>query len=262
MSTLPVSESASSEICSLWASVDEMADCCADIITTDETTLEWSLQQSSELLYRLSGYEYPGVCSATVRPCSSYLSCWTPGLWHASDCGCSRLSKIRLAGYPVVEITEVTIDGAVIDPSEYRVDRGRELVRLVDANGKSQTWPSCQALDVADDALGSFTVKYSYGQNPPLSGVQAAAQLACEIAKQCPGASGALTEECALPAGTVRIARQGITIDTRALGVWLLGQQQTGLTLVDLFLNVYGRGRRRRTALLVPEADPWPVRVG
>ncbi len=258
---LPVSDTASSEICSLWASVDEMAACCEMDITTDATTTEWALQQASEMLYRLSGYEYPGICTATVRPCSSYLSCWAPGAWYAGDCGCARLSKIRLAGYPVAGITSVLIDGEVVPPSEYRVDRGRELVRLADADGQMQSWPTCQRLELSS-GIGTFFVTYDYGQNPPLSGVQAAAQLACQIAQQCPGAAGGETGECALPAGTVRIARQGITIDTQALGIWLLGTQQTGMALVDMFLNVYGKGRQRRTALLVPEADPWPLRVG
>jgi len=258
---LPVSVSASSEICALWASSDEMAACCEAVITTDETTNEWALQQASELLYKLSGYEYPGTCMATVRPCSSYMSCWTPGEWYAGDCGCSRLSRIRLAGFPVQQIDRVLIDGEVIDPTEYRVERGRELVRLVDVDGVLHGWPTCQRMELSE-GVGTFFVTYSYGQNPPLSGVQAAAQLACQIAQQCPGASGGSLDDCVLPAGTVRIARQGITIDTQALGIWLLGTQQTGLPLVDMFLSVYGKGRRRRTAVLIPEADPWPLRVG
>lgn len=260
---LPVAVTASSEICSLWASVDEMTECCSDLATTDETTLEWSLQMASELLYKLSGHRYSGQCTATVRPCSSYTSCWSPrDDWRSGDCSCGgRLSKIRLAGYPVQQVTQVLIDGEVIPSGEYRIDRGRELVRLVDADGFRRTWPTCQRLDIAE-GVGTFIVSYVYGQDPPLLGVQAAAQMACEIAKQCPGVSGAASGECALPAGTVRIARQGITIDTQSLGLWLIGNARTGMTMVDAFLSGFGAPRRRRTALLVPEADPWPLRTG
>jgi hypothetical protein len=257
----PAVAAATTEICSLWASIDDMTACCSDLLNTDETTLEWALQQASEMLYKLSGHRYPGVCEATVRPCGSRASCWTPvSEWFARDCGCTRLSRVRLAGYPVQAITEVLIDDEVIDPGEYRLDYDRELVRLADADGRAQTWPGCQRLDLSDGP-GTFFITYTYGQNPPLTGVQAAAELACEIAKACPGVSGS-AGECALPTGTVRIARQGITIDTQVLGLWLLGMQRTGLTMVDAFLSAWGSARRRRTALAVPEADAWPLRVG
>lgn len=270
MSVQPI-DAASVDVCSLWASPEDAFDCCVELTDSDLMRMEWALAQASDLLYHLSGQRFPGTCTAKVRPigsnqCWSRWNGWGVGdsglsLWHADDCCCNRLSKIRLAGYPVQEITSVVIDGVTLDPSEYTLYYQRELVRMADANGRRQTWPHCQRLDIASGA-GTFFVSYKYGLSPPVEGVAAAAQLACEIAKQCPGMLPDGEGDCALPAGTVRISRQGLTIDTQALGVWLLGQLKTGLPFVDAFLSVHGGSpRTRRTALMTPEMSPWPVRV-
>lgn len=241
--------------CETWISADDVQDCCSATLTS--STASWAAQIASDLLFELSGHRYTGVCQATVRPCASYLSCWE-GWEHgfrASGCSCQRLPYVRLAGYPVTEILEVLIDDAVVDPYSYRLDRSRELVRL-----DGETWPSCQRLDL-DSGEGTFFVTYSHGVAPPLGATAAASQLACELAQQCPGANGNGSGDCALPAGTVRVARQGITIDTQQLGLWLLGSLRTGMPLVDTFLSAYGAPKQRRTALLVPEQDPWPLNV-
>jgi hypothetical protein len=257
----PISHS-SVDVCQLWAAPDDVFGCCPDLTSTDEGPVTWALTQASDLLYNLSGHKYPGECSAVVRPCTSQVSCWRPSdlEWRSNFCSCIRLSHIRLAGYPVQSITSVEIDGVELDPSEYALYYQRELVRMADADGRPQRWPACQRLDIAS-GLGTFFVTYKYGLAPPAAGTSAAAQLACEILKQCPGTNGT-GAECELPEGTVRVTRQGLTIDTQALGMWLLGSLRTGLPLVDAFLSVYGdRPRQKRAALSVPEMDPWPVRV-
>lgn len=244
--------------CDPWCDADDITACCADLDTAAD--LAEAAHIASDLLYRLSGYQFSGLCAATVRPCASHTSCWQPLAygWMAGSCACQRLSTIRLAGYPIRQIDEVLIDGETVDPSEYRLDRYRELVRLADAAGRRQTWPSCQRLDVASGD-GTFFVSYTYGVEPPTVGVRAAAQLACEIAKACPsdGSDG----ECALPSGLVRLTRQGVTIETQQMGLWLLGSLRTGMTFVDAFLSAYGRPRQRRVAVMVPEQDPWPLRI-
>ena len=51
---------------------------------------------------------------------------------------CWSLSRVKLSGYPVTEIVEVTIGGDII-PAEDR-------------------WPACQNLAVGDDEPGAFAV--------------------------------------------------------------------------------------------------------
>jgi hypothetical protein len=148
----------------------------------------------------------------------------------------------------------VTIDGAVVDPSGYELKNNRNLVRLNDANGKRQHWPGCQNLG-ASTGLHTFFVTYTYGQSPPTAGVEAAKQLACELAKACP-IDGGVDEDCVLPPGTVEVVRQGITFRAQALGLFL-EEGHTGLAHVDAFLGVYGSRARRPAVVWSPDVAPY-----
>ncbi len=265
-------------VCQPWCDAEQILACCNANLGTD-VDLEQAAQLASDLLFEISGHRFPGICETTVRPCASNRSCWAdwvppfhwpyqwfdgpwgpgvgPWTWSAGrDCSCAPLSKIRLAGYPVREILGVSIDGVVLDPWEYELRQDRYLIRMADADGNPKRWPACQRMDI-DEGVGTFFVNYDYGLAPPLAGELAAAQLGCQIAEACG------TGECELPAGTVRVTRQGLTIDATQLGLWLIGSMRTGMPLVDAFISTYaGQRRQRRTALAVPELDPWPVRVG
>ncbi len=230
--------------CSAWGDINQIAACC-DIDTTGIdpfvliAMLTSAMTASSEVLYLASGKQFAGACQRTVRPCDPSNSCmcgvqvlsrghlvgWTGDCWGDLGCGCSAVSEVKLAG-SVRSITEVLIDGIVVDPDTYFVRNQRWLVRKDGAR-----WPWCQAMDADDDAEGAFAVTYVYGKTPPEMGQRAALQLACEIYKSCTGA------ECALPTGVTRITRQGVTIERAfmqrdAQGVW-----RTGMAQVDMFLN-------------------------
>jgi hypothetical protein len=243
----------------------------ADEALIDMTPYAW---MGSWLMWMLSGRRYSGSCERTVRPCGSRpcgfqtlpggYTIWPtpdglPGWWNGSawnvpgfgGCGCEPLDRIKLAGYPIREIIEVKIDGIdVPEANNWRLDGWRFLTRMADANGDPQYWPACQRLDMDDTEVGTFAVTYAYGQDPPLFGQLAAAQVACEIFK---GTTGG---ECALPSGTVRVSRQGITIDKLAALGWFRTSTngwQTGLGVVDAFLNAANpQGNARRPMIMVP----------
>lgn len=247
--------------CTAWVSSEEIAACC----TLPESSnpfevildLEKAATSASQLLYELSGRQFMGACERKVRPCRTGCGCgwqvlsrghvigWEGDSWYcdSNPCGCSSLSRIKLAGYPVRSITEVKIDGVLIDPSQYRLDERRYLTAM---NGSR--WPSCQNLDLDDTESGTFSITYEYGQTPPLFAKDAAGQLACEIFKSCAGL------ECALPVGTTRVTRQGITIERTffqrdiATGLW-----RTGMSAVDGFLNAINpHGLQRRPTIWAP----------
>ncbi len=233
-------------VCEPWTTGEDVAACCTATVGSDLFLFDQAALLASDLLYELSGHNYPGLCEALVRP-GGQDNCWTPIRWGWGGWG-SRQSQIRLAGYPVREILEVQIDGEILDPADYELQRNRFLVRL-----DGQRWPTRPP-----GGDSSFTLDYTYGLAPPLAGVLAAIELACELLNAgCAGGPG----ECELPAGTVRLTRQGLTVDVASLGLWLIGTQRTGFPMTDAFLSVYGEGRKRRTALYTPELDPYPLRV-
>jgi hypothetical protein len=155
----------------------------------------------------------------------------------------------------VREIIEVKIDGVVLADTEYELKDWKDLIRK---NGES--WPNCQRIDLDDTEEGTWSVRYTYGQNPPWIGQMAARELACELYKSCTGDSLGL--ECALPSGVTRMQRQGITIERDPFTRW--GRQEgiwrTGLPQVDLFLNTYNpSGVRRRPVFVTPGRRFYPL---
>lgn len=265
--------------CTPWASAQDVWECCGSPMTTvgeGSSAIECPVDMSqfaaeaSQLLYELSGRQYAGACERTVRPCGR-RACgfqvlsrghivedpyWSGSNWFWNDrngCGCTPLDRILLSGYPVREITEVRIDGVVVDPTTYRLDGRRWLVRVRDpvVPGTMLFWPSCQAMDLPDTETGTFAADYRYGQDPPLAGSAAAAELGCELYKACGGIA------CALPNGTTRITRQGIVIEKLAFSTWANqnGVWRTGLPLTDAFLSAYSRhGVLRRPVFTGPRS--------
>lgn len=262
--------------CTPWAVPDDVYG--ASDIDPSNDVID-AIEMASEVLWMLSARQFSGDCLGFVRPCRVGCACWGPGgvgydlaggafswlggsatgYWWGVDggetCGCGALSSVTLAGYPVTEIDEVTIDGDVVDPAGYRLDANRFLVRLADADGRPQRWPACQRLDRDPTEPGTWSVKYVYGAPPPIAGKLAA----CELAVQFWYALHTPTK-CTLPTGVTKLTRQGITIE-RLLPMF--GKDaRTGLVLTDAFLaSVNPAGLRRRPAVRSPGQPRYPRRT-
>jgi hypothetical protein len=235
--------------CSLWTNIDQIAACCTTIEGEDEFVTIAKLTQAAEAasrtLWQLSGRLFSGACQKRVHICGNLDGCFQvlsrghivgnmPSYRHAFE--------VRLDGYPVREVTEVKVGGDVLDPSSYRLENWRWLVRT-----DGLPWPTCRG-PVAD--LEDNSALYTYGQDPPITAQLAAAQLACEAYKQCAGAN-----DCLLPSGATRVTRQGITIEMswmsydRSLRAW-----KSGLGDVDAFLNAENPSRlQRRPSISSPD---------
>jgi hypothetical protein len=246
--------------CTAWATGDDVAACCSTE-SSSGAIFDDAADQASQLLFELSGRQFSGLCERTVRPACDQCYCgyqilsrgyvigpWDYGypLWNYCDqclISCAP-SRIKLAGYPVREITQVKIDGDVVDAADYNLWNYRYLTRL-----DNQRWPVAQDLTVADTEDDTFSVTYTYGASPPLMGVLAATELACNLYQLCAG------QTCALPQGTTRITQQGVVIERLAFTSWAFRNREwrTGMPSVDAFLGAYNpNGIKRRPTFWAP----------
>jgi hypothetical protein len=250
-------------LCTPWIDGEDVLACC-NVEASSGALFDTVAEQASEILFEISGRLFPGECSKTVRPYCDPCYCgyqvlsrghvvgpwdWGYPLSYLCDTclvACSP-SLVKLSGYPVTEITEVKIDGAVLAATEYRLHKHRFAMRLNDAR-----WPLTQDLTLPDTEDNTWSIAYTYGASVPSIGQSAAAQLACELYKACDPTAGS---NCVLPTGVTRITRQGITIDRLAFTSWAFkdGNWRTGLPLVDAFLSAYNpSGLLRRPVFWAP----------
>lgn len=232
--------------------------CCptfpADGFPTDDNGAAEALWATADALAgmtlrMLTGYRVGG-CPVKVRPCRSGClpETWrtypapgagvpggsmypvlSSGTWlnigcgcAADGCSCTRVCEVTLDG-PVGHIAEVKVDGAVLDPSAYRLDGGNRLVRT-----DAECWPLCQNIEADDTEPGTFSVTYAPGARVDGLGAYAAGLLACEFAKACSG------QPCALPTGVVSVVRAGVTYQL-ASETWAKGL--TGIRAVDAYIR-------------------------
>lgn len=226
---------------------------------------------ASQLVWALTGRQF-GCCSVSIRPCRKKCqeSCCIPGItdsgypWYPvhqldgtwtnvtcdckDECSCNSLCEILLPD-PVCYVEEVVIDGVIIDSSTYRVDEFRRLVRL-----GIECWPECNDLTKPDTEVGTWSVTLTYGRPPPQLVLLAAAEMACEIIKNCSG------KACRLPQRVSSVTRQGISVsflDDMAF----LDKGLTGLYFVDLAARTWNPNQlmRRPTVYSPDSVNQWRV---
>ncbi len=256
--TIEVTLSGGSLLGPCFSSWDIDTSCCADFWAT-LTPAEQATATSVAVftIWAATGRRY-GPCPVTVRPCGPYCSdngiagySWSNGVfvpyivngvWRncwcgmAGGCRCEPSQQIYLPG-PVASVTSVTQDGVLVDPSAYRVDDLRWLVRT-DGNA----WTQCQDYDV-DSGTGTLIVSYNRGNEVPAHLMVAAGIYACEWAKACQGTA------CELPSRVVTLSRQGTTFQMTDIDN-LLTRGLTGIQRVDQLI-----------ALENPYGVPWRMRL-
>lgn len=227
-------------------------ECCPGWDELDPAAQARGIRFASQVLWALSGRQWR-ICATCVRPCEVFCLCctsasyrppgwWAPGVagigwgprivdgeWVNCGCACSSCCKaacaVRLAPGPVREITEVRIDGQVVDPGTYQVIDGRLLVRSAAAG----CWPECNDLSLADTESGTWSVSYRYGLTPPATALDMAAVLACEAAKRCAG------KKCRISGRITQLDRDGVTMTLDPAAFFDAGL--TGLPEVDAWLR-------------------------
>lgn len=253
---------------------------CAGVESITPETADLACGLASAVLYQLSGRRFPGVAERTVRPASrrrtdrlppdgrvtsdvlvsgpaSLYGHVPPGWheawgWHYEDDpnDIAGRRQITLGFYPIVSITEVSFAGVTFDPANYRVDEGKWLVRT-----DGGLWPCRQDWWRNDDEPGTWKVVFDYGVAPSEDAKTVAAVYACELAKSFCGM------ECALPARTTSITRQGVT-QVVFDPLDLVADGMVGLPLVDTWIKAVNPHRRRSRARILSPDVPRRVRRG
>jgi hypothetical protein len=247
------------------------ATCCTGWDTYTPAVQATAAAWATEILDALTGRRF-AQCPVTLRPCGNRCGLWggylvwpvgTPamsgqgnpwmipyvdsgGVWR--NCGCAGACRCRATceaymPYPVASIESVTVDGVVLDPSAYRLDNGRILVRT-----DGECFPECQDLDLPTTEPGTWSVTLRPGEPLPVAGTIAAGKLACEFAKACTGGEG-----CALPEQLISLSRNGVEVQV-ADPQLLLDAGLTGVQEADLFIRAYNPNRlHSRPSVLSPD---------
>ena len=232
-------------VCADWITDADIEACYTIPEGFDTTPI---LTQASELAYVLSGRQFPGVCTETVRPCGSSSESGSPLVWgeypslpyrdsgswfngwcgcHWAQCGCDGYPNLDLGRGDIVTVTEVVVNGVALGSGDYRLDSSRYLVRL-----DGGVWPCCQDMTV-NSGTGYFAVRYTAGRTPPEAGVRAAAAFAAELIKACVG-----DDSCRLKPNVTQIARQGVSASFIDPSLFL-DRGMTGVYEMDLFVRAY-----------------------
>jgi hypothetical protein len=262
--------------CEIWEPV-----WCGPLPTGSEAVTGTALAMATEVLWQAVGQRF-GLCAVTIRPCREDCATgwtgfneWWPGVgsgingsgggprpwwyngtWYnvcSSGCGmscsCTLIDEALLPA-PTRDVLQVKMDGEVMDPSLYRVDENRKLIRL-----DNQLWPLCQNMAQDDSQPGTWSVTITVGEDVPLLAKRALGQLAMEFVKDCLG------EDCALPWEVSSISRQGVNVVFNGVDDMreILGQM--GLKFVDLLVATYNPHRlQHRAKVYDVDHNPRPWR--
>lgn len=221
---------------------------------------EYALDAARSVLNHLTAGQVAN-CPVLLRPCR-VVDCmesfdwhydgvsWAPrladGVWvNTLACGCvtgcghgSTASTLLLPSNPA-EVLEVWVDGALLDPSAYRL-RGRLLIRV---DGE---WPQRQDMDRDHESEPeTFAVLYRPGRALNLMGQRALGALVREFLRACTG-----SKKCSLPASVQTLSRQGVTYDVRRDG---LADGVMGIREVDLYVSTVNPNHLKQApAVYVP----------
>lgn len=224
----------------------------AALTPAEQAVTGTAVAAAADVLYALTG-RHLGTCQLTIRPCRRgacgedwpFLGRWWEmgiyprpvfyqGVWYniacgscANGCSCSVVEEARMP-VPVASVSQVKVDGVVLDPSAYRVDDWRLLVRT-----DGGRWPICNDLSKDDTQVGTWSVTLTTGEAVSTLGKMALGELATQFAKL-------LADDgtgCEIPRPVQQVVRQGVTMNFLDPNM-VFTEGRLGLYLCDLFISI------------------------
>lgn len=235
--------------CQPFITADDVLDaaCGCDLDAVEDADLiDLMIDQASDILSLATGGLVSGICTVTVRPVAlchdPYIdSIYPPRDWRRQFGG---INTIPLRG-PNTDIVEITINGVVINPSEYGLLDNKYLFR------RSGCWPSVNDLTLAATQTDTFEITYRFGREPDKLTQMATTELACELLKDLKG------KATSLPRGVTSANIQGASISVRSRAEALrAGDEQ--IPVVSRFLSIYANdGMNMVSGVWAPELEQF-----
>lgn len=227
--------------------VDRVGGCKVESLDITEVTA--AMEAASDALARLAHGWTLGRCTVNLRPCRD--AC----VGH--PCGCCMLRGVKIDGMAPT-ITEVRVDGAVVDPDTYALvtrpggDRWLERFNL---NGSPDNWPGCQSLGLAATEEGTFQITYEHGLERDMLMRWAAAEIAHDILGPLVDTANSMED---LPDGTQSVDAYQMRISMVREIAGSEGAENdrlSGLGHVKRFLSVYPPITTVGSSVWAPEVD-------
>jgi len=192
------------------------------IETAAPSVVSDAVNEANLIIWKMSGGRVYGLQSATVRP------------MLGSSGGCGDPPAVVLQD-PVHRVLWVMLDGALLEPSAWRLMDRSKLVRV-----DGRQWPTSQNLTRVLSETDTFAVRYEFGRPVDAVTKRAAIDTAVELVK------------LASPDQNARRLPPNVT-STRASGVSLTMQDRNQLVRE---LGSYLESVNRFMALHNPMAEP------
>lgn len=204
----------------------------------DAALMTDAIQVASNVLYRLSGFQYAGARDVVIRVGSEYVK---------------EYGTVIDFGETINSVASIYIDELLLEPEAYRID-SRRFIRRIDSFSWPCDWTVQEGLNYTPQ---QFLVTANLGDAPPVEGRRAAGVFAGEIYKMYRG------DPCKLPDRVQTTTRQGVSM-TRINPNDFLDGWRTGIVSIDMFLAVHNPGKRRvpYTGIVDPERRPVSFRPG
>lgn len=162
----------------------------------DTDLLESASVQAGIILRTLSGNRV-GTCTETIRPLSECGVC-------RGHCSCGSGDRIRVLSStgPVIDVTQVTVDGVPVDGDSWRFYPSGQLLYRVPPD----VWPSRDVKWADCGDVDTMCVDVVLGAEPDAWALSVHAELTCEVLKSCQGLP------CRLPSTASTVVGQGVSI--------------------------------------------------